>query len=113
MNRSIIFSFPLERPHCGVPLSNGNFGALIWGKESLSVTINQNDLWDHRGGELIDERDTYTRLTEYAREHHFDHSLYEQFHKTQQFIGRPHRLAVGRFDFRFPEGVEPVSAEMV
>ena len=113
MNRSIIFSFPLERPHCGVPLSNGNFGALIWGKESLSVTINQNDLWDHRGGELIDERDTYTRLTEYAREHHFDHSLYEQFHKTQQFIGRPHRLAVGRFDFRFPEGVEPVSAELV
>ena len=55
MNKSIVFSFPLTRPHCGVPLSNGNFGALVWGGNTLNVTVNQNDLWDHRGGELVDD----------------------------------------------------------
>ena len=44
MNKSITFSFPLERPHCGVPMANGNFGALVWGKDTLNLTVNQNDL---------------------------------------------------------------------
>jgi hypothetical protein len=112
MNQSISFTFPLQRPHCGVPLSNGNFGALVWGGDTLNVTVNQNDLWDHRGGELVDERDSYAGLVEYAEQHHFDHSLKEQFHHTQQFFGRPRRLASGRFEFVFPEGVKPVSAEL-
>ncbi|HBJ94950.1 MAG TPA: hypothetical protein DDZ11_00145, partial [Lentisphaeria bacterium] len=110
MNKSITFSFPLERPHCGVPMANGNFGALVWGKDTLNLTVNQNDLWDHRGGELIDERDSYSRLVEYAEAHHFDHSLNETLHRTQTFEGRPRRLAVGRFDFHFADGVLPVTA---
>ena len=105
--------FPLERPHCGIPMANGNFGALVWGVNTLNVTVNQNDLWDHRGGELVDERDSYAELTKYAQEHHFAHSLDQQFHRTQQFIGRPRRLAAGRFDFVFPDGVKPVSAELI
>ena len=104
--------FPLERPHCGIPLANGNFGALVWGVNTLNVTVNQNDLWDHRGGELVDERDTYAGLVEYAQEHHFDHSVSRQFHRTQEFIGRPRRLAVGRFDFHFAEGIVPRKAEL-
>ena len=113
MNKSITFEFPLLRPHCGLPLANGNFGALVWGVNTLNVTVNQNDLWDHRGGELVDERDTYAGLVEYAEQHHFDHSLKAQFHHTQQFIGRPRRLAAGRFEFVFHEGVKPVSAELI
>ena len=113
MNRSIVFSFPLTRPHCGVPMANGNFGALVWGTDALNITVNQNDLWDHRGGELVDERDSYFWLTDYAEQHHFDHSVSQQFHRTQEFIGRPRRLAVGRFDFVFPDGVKPVSAELI
>ena len=112
MNKSITFSFPLERPHCGVPMANGNFGALVWGKDTLNLTVNQNDLWDHRGGELIDERDTYSRLVEYAEAHRFDHSLNETLHRTQTFAGRPRRLPVGRFDFHFADGVRPVTAEL-
>ena len=84
MNKSITFSFPLERPHCGVPMANGNFGALVWGKDTLNLTVNQNDLWDHRGGELIDERDTYSRLVEYAEAHRFDHSLNETLHARRR-----------------------------
>ena len=24
-------TFPLERPHCGVPMANGYLGVLVWG----------------------------------------------------------------------------------
>ena len=64
MNDSITFTFPLTRPHCGVPLANGDFGVLVWGRETLNVTVNQSSLWDHRGGQLIDERDRYAALAE-------------------------------------------------
>ena len=52
-------------------------------------------------------------MVEYAESHHFDHSLKEQFHRIQTFPGRPRRLAVGRFEFLFPEGVRPATAEMI
>ena len=110
---TFILNFPLERPHCGVPLANGNFGALVWGKETLNITINQNDLWDHRGGELIDERDNYERLIKIAEESHYGRELNESLHRTQTFVGRPRRMAVGRFEFRFADGVKPLSAELV
>ena len=110
MGESITFSFPLERPHCGVPLANGNFGALVWGKDTLKITVNQNDLWDHRGGELIDPRDSYLRLTEYAESHNFDATLNPQFHRTQTQVNRPRRLAAGCFEFVFADKVKPVSA---
>ena len=112
MSSSMTFAFPLERPHCGVPMANGNFGVLVWGRETLNLTVNQNDLWDHRGGELIDERNSYAGLTDYAEKHNFDHSIRNEFYRTQTFLGRPRRLAVGRFEFVFSEGVKPVSAEL-
>ena len=112
MNKSIVFHFPLTRPHCGVPLANGNFGVLVWGKDTLNITVNQNDLWDHRCGELIDERNSYVQLTEYAEKHNFDPTLSKQFHRTQPDFCRPRRLAAGRFEFAFSDGVQPVSAEL-
>ena len=112
MNKNIVFQFPMTRPHCGVPLANGNFGALVWGKDTLNITVNQNDLWDHRGGELIDGRDSYAGLVRYAENHNFGHSLNQQFHQTQTFPGRPRRLAAGRFEFIFQEGAKPVSADL-
>ncbi len=112
MGESITFSFPLERPHCGVPLANGNFGALVWGKDTLKITVNQNDLWDHRGGELIDPRDSYAELTEYAGKCNFDATLNQQFHRTQTQLNRPRRLAAGCFEFVFKDEAKPVSAQL-
>ena len=109
---SIVFQFPLERPHCGVPLANGNFGALVWGRDTLNLTLGQNDLWDHRIGELVDERDSYERLAAYAEQHDYDSGLNKLFHKDQSFIGRSRRLPVGRFDLHFAEGIVPRKAEL-
>ena len=110
MDTEITFSFPLARPHCGVPLANGNFGALVWGKDTLKITVNQNDLWDHRGGEMIDPRDTYARLTAHAEKNGFDHSLDACFHRPQKELNRPRRLPVGCFEFVFPSGIKPAAA---
>ena len=112
MDKMISFSFPLERTHCGVPLANGNFGALVWGTGSLKITVNQNDLWDHRGGELIDPQDRYSRLTEYAENHNFDKTLNAQFHRTVSILNRPRRLAAGCFEFCFRENVKPLTAQL-
>ena len=111
MDRNITFPFPLERPHCGVPLANGNFGALVWGKENLCVTINQSDLWDHRNGRLIDSRDRYTNFVEYASVNGCDHGMGKLFHR-EDLYGSPHRMAVGRFEFTFAPGNCPVTAEL-
>ncbi len=47
------FSFPLLRTHLGVPLGNGGFGVLVWGKEGqLNITVSRNDFWDHRIGRV-------------------------------------------------------------
>ena len=38
------FEFPLKRTHAGVPLGNGNFGALVWGaNRQLNITVSRND----------------------------------------------------------------------
>ena len=105
-------NFPLERPHTGIPLANGNFGALVWGHDTLNLTIGQNDLWDHRIGELVDERDSYDRFTAYAKEHGYDSGLNKLFHRDDSFIGKSRRLPIGRFDFHFAEGIVPRKAEL-
>ncbi len=55
MNKQeITFDFPLPRPHCGVPLGNGNMGVLVWsGDNRLCLTLNRADFWDHRQGECV------------------------------------------------------------
>ena len=44
-------NFPLERPHCGIPMGNGQLGVLIWGENNVCLTVNRSDYWDHRCGE--------------------------------------------------------------
>jgi alpha-L-fucosidase 2 len=60
----LTFDFPLPRTHTGVALGNGNFGALVWGKEPdcLHVTVSRNDFWDHRHGGRLVEGGTYEAL---------------------------------------------------
>ena len=111
MDKNITFSFPLTRPHCGIPLANGNFGALIWGKETLCVTVNQSDLWDHRNGRLIDLRDRYSIFVDYAAKNGCDHNMGKLFHR-ENLYGAPRRVPVGRFEFTFAPGNLPVTAEL-
>jgi hypothetical protein len=60
--------FPIPRTLCGIFMGNGNFGAMVWGKENRHVTVNRADFWDHRGGETLCEGTTYEKLVEVAND---------------------------------------------
>lgn len=60
--KPLFFSFPLPRTHTGIAMGNGNFGALIWGRERLHITINRSDFWDHRHEQHLLKGMTYTAM---------------------------------------------------
>ena len=105
-------NFPLERTHCGIVMGNGNFGAMIWGKERLHITVNRADFWDHRGGELIVPGTAYKDLVEVAQTRGAGDALAKAILRDTfpDNVFKPQRLPVGRFEFSFAAGVCPVSA---
>lgn len=114
MNKTKIFTFPLERVHCGVPMANGNFGVLLWGEQTLNITVNRSDFWDHRNGELLSPSWSYQRLREYADQHGYGPDLSGLLgEETLQPLSlRPMRLPIGRFEFSFAPGVTPRLAQL-
>jgi alpha-L-fucosidase 2 len=115
MNKNDIFimDFPIPRTHCGIPLGNGNMGALIWGDERLHITVNRADFWDHRGGELLLDKTYYGTLVEGAK-NGYGQNLYN--HVTigdkDEHVFAPQRLPFGRFEFTFKAGDRPLQARL-
>lgn len=101
--------FPATDTHHGIPLSNGTFGALVWGEGGdLRITINRADYWDHRGGVAWGEEATFQNLKHWLETGN-DAQLREVFEgKTISAPGvppRPTRLPMGRVDLKLPEGL--------
>ncbi|MBE6357254.1 MAG: hypothetical protein E7058_09120 [Lentisphaerae bacterium] len=102
--------FPLERPHCGVPLANGCFGAEIWGEDRINISVNQADFWDRRTSDEISPLCTYERLIELDRLGAPRIELEEFFRigdTPQGPLMPPTRLPVGRFEVLFKNGARP------
>ncbi len=107
-------TFPLERPHCGVPMANGYLGLLVWGKETLAITVNHNAFWDHRNGEVIEEGTSYAKMVQFAKEHGCTPALNDLFvrRKLSNDAFKPQRVPVGRFELVFAEGVRPEKGDL-
>ena len=103
--KEIKWEFPIPRTHCGIVMGNGNFGALIWGKENLNVTVNRSDFWDHRGGELLIKGSTYEKLKS-AFDPEDPLKLARVFIRKEQpkDVFRSTRLPLGRFEFQLYTG---------
>ena len=120
----MVFKFPLDRTHCGVPLGNGNMGALVWGGGSrLCITLNRGDLWDHRYGECVMPGQTYRELValydpydvapvqdRFVRNEiqEFRHQMWAKYHTGWSST----RLPVGRFELELKPGHELAKAEL-
>jgi hypothetical protein len=62
-NETLSWSFPIKRPHAGIPIANGTQGLLVWGQgETLNFTIAHQGFWDHRGGHPVSENGTFLEL---------------------------------------------------
>lgn len=103
-DRCFRLKFPLDRPHCGMPLANGNMGVLVWGQGTrLSLTVNRGDFWDHRQGEYIHPGQTYRDLVA-AFDPYDVTPVNDRFVRAPRLLDRPGlwwpstRLPVGRFD---------------
>ncbi len=110
----IEFSFPLSRPHAGIAMGNGLFGALIWGKDSINITVNRADFWDHRGEYRPTEGvTTYGNIKKSYNP--TDVSWMEKIFPVKPkppHVGNPSRLPFGRFEMKLKSGHLPVSGEL-
>ena len=91
-------------------MANGNFGILVWGKETLCLTVNQSDFWDHRGGELVLETTKYRDLVQESKAHGFGSGLEKIIcgkDAPELPAIRPQRVPVGRVELAFREGIVP------
>ncbi len=98
------FPFPATETHAGIPLSNGTFGALVWGEgRTLRITVNRADYWDHRGGLEFGPEATYENLRQWLTAGD-EGRLREVFEGSERAKPgtppRPTRLPMGRVDLR-------------
>lgn len=109
------FSFPLLRTHLGVPLGNGGFGALVWGKEGqLNITVSRNDFWDHRNGQVIRNNGiSYKKIIEAYADGDFE-KIKRLYASSVQVDGNfPSTLIpCGRFELKLKNGETLKDAEL-
>lgn len=106
------WAFPLPRPHTGVLLGNGVQGLLIWGNDTLKLTVGRAGFWDHRGGNAFTSRITYQALRALL-EANDEPGLRQAFAPTNTPAGLfPHQIGGGRLELRFPHGLRPSTARL-
>lgn len=106
LTRRLEYDFPLTTTHHGIPLSNGTFGALIWGEGAdIRVTINRADYWDHRGGIGWNEVATWENLKKWlvAEDEQSLRAAFEETTRDEHTPRRPTRLPMGRIDLKLNE----------
>lgn len=101
-----VWSFPLPRPHTGVPLGNGRLGLLLWGGgRSLHLTVGRADWWDHRGGKPWGTHLTFATIRRLLEQG--DEPALRTLFAEPDAPGQPRRptlLPVGRFLLTLPDG---------
>ncbi len=109
---TLAWTFPLPRPHAGIPLGNGLLGALVWGSSNrVCITLNRADFWDHRGAfEPTPGVSTYEHIkTAYRPDSDvWFPSVFPVAPRTAS-SPRPSRLPFGRFELELPPGCAPSS----
>ena len=106
--------FPLERScHEGIAFADGVTGVLVWGGgDSIRLTVGRADLWDHRGGYLWTDEQSYTNIVAAVRAK--DKPRLLSLFKKDAVDGvprNPYMLPLGRVTVTVP-GAELVSGAL-
>jgi hypothetical protein len=103
--------FPLGRPHTGLPLGNGLQGILIWGENSLHITVAHAGFWDHRNGQDIPSTTHYADVRR-AVESHDEAAITRLFPKRAPGKAFPQQMPGGRLEITFPNSLRPIDARL-
>lgn len=100
--------FPLPRPHTGVPLGDGITGLLVWGEQTLNLTVARAGFWDHRGANPVLEHATYAAVRQLL-----ESDQEEAIRALFTGPGRaPGQLGGGRLEITFAHGIQPRRADL-
>jgi len=101
---------------CGIPLANGDIGALIWGDGNpLKITLDKYDAWELRTSRPRNPLYSYAGLRRLVEEHRFDEarSIF-----SRELDGRvtgdpyPTRIPLPRIELEFTEHAEGFTARL-
>ena len=63
--RKFTVDLPLDHVQTGLAVGNGYLGLSVWGENGkINITPGCSSLWDHRGGEVWQENQTYANVCE-------------------------------------------------
>jgi len=103
--------FPLRRPHTGATLANGLQGVLIWGENTLLLTVARASFWDHRGGHDILPTTNFNAVR-HALEIKDDAALAALFPRRAPGTPFPQQMGGGRLELTFAAGLRPLDATL-
>ncbi len=116
MHEAIEWSFPLPRPHAGVPLGNGTQGLMIWGEEAAAggrwevcITVGRAGFWDHRGGVPFATGVTYGKVRTWLEAGDLER-IQAAFAAARSVPFGPQQLGGGRVVLTLPRGWRPMEA---
>lgn len=109
-SKLISWSFPLLRPQAGVVLGNGLQGILVWGEESLFITVGRAGFWDHRSGQQLAAGTTFDSVRA-ALEAGDEEALKRLFPSNEKSAAPfPQQLGGGRLKISFKDNLRPLDA---
>jgi alpha-L-fucosidase 2 len=103
--------------NCGIPLANGEVGALIWGDGNpLKITLDKYDVWELRTDTPKDPCYNYAGLRKLIKEKRFDEAR-RVFMDLARFSGiieepYPTRIPLPRAELHFTDKVEKFTARL-
>jgi hypothetical protein len=107
------WQFPITRTHTGMLLGNSTQGLMVWGTDTLNITVGHNGFWDHRGGNDFSTRITYPEFKSLV-EKQDEATLMKAFNNvsTDGLPIRPQHLSAGIVKVAFPKNYKLVSGNV-
>ncbi len=99
------WSFPILRPHAGVPLANGVQGLLVWGAgRELRITIARQGFWHRQGGNPAIAHTDYQTLRRHLEANDAEAITAIFGEHKGQWAAQPRQLGGARLAVTLPAG---------
>ena len=99
----LVFDFIPESYFEGLPMGNGELGAMLWFEnDRLVLSLDHADIWEHRADQSLEEGMDYATALKQARDRSFDPTcrLFNPKRPQDQVWGN--NLPVGRVEWKLP-----------